>query len=142
MDSDKTLSDIKNEITEVTKVVRDNNYIPVAAALVTKFNKRVTININGWNKNFAYLNSKLYLFYNIIYHYKREKYDFIDMDGITADFTENNPYKSLNDFKLKFNPTIYEYIGEFDLVINPAYYQMLWTSGKLHKEFQKERVSD
>ena len=142
MDSDKTLSDIKNEITEVTKVVRDNNYIPVASALVTKFNKRVTININGWNKNFAYLNSKLYLFYNIIYHYKREKYDFIDMDGITADFTENNPYKSLNDFKLKFNPTIYEYIGEFDLVINPAYYQMLWTSGKLHKEFQKERVSD
>lgn len=142
MESDKNLSSIKNEIIAITKVVKDNKKYIIAGAFITKFNNRISIVINGHDKNYPLLNSKLYLFYNIIMHYKALDYEYLDMNGITADFNENNPYKSLNDFKLKFKPTIYEYIGEFDLVINPAFYQMLWSTGKLNKEFQKERVSN
>lgn len=138
--SDKTLSDIKKEIVAITNVVKNNNKFVVAGALASKHNNRVNIIVNGHDKNYPSLNSKLYLFYNIIKYYKEKGFEYLDMNGITIDFTDENPYKNLNNFKLKFNPTIYEYIGEFDLVINNAYYQMLWNSGKLHKEFQKERV--
>lgn len=140
MISDKNLNDIKNEIISLTKIIKEKSKSIVAGALVTKFKNKVSIVINGHDKNFTSLNSKLYLFYYIITYYKSLGYEYVDLNGITADFNESNPYKALNDFKLKFNPIIYEYIGEFDLIINSAFYQMLWSSGKLNKEFQKERI--
>lgn len=140
--SDKNLNDIKNEIIAITKIIKEKSKSIVAGALITKFKNKVSIVINGHDKNFANLNSKLYLFYYIINYYKNLGYEYLDLNGITVDFNEGNPYKTLNEFKLKFNPTIYEYIGEFDLIINSAFYQMLWSSGKLNKEFQKERVSN
>ena len=36
-----------------------------------------------------------------------------------------------------FNPDVYEYIGEFDLVINDKEYNKLLKSGLLAKEFNK-----
>lgn len=144
MESDKKLNNIKSEIINITQFINRENKIKyiIAGALVTKLDNRVNVIINGHDKQYKFLNSKLYLFYNIILYYKENNYEYLDMDGITIDFTNDNPYKSLNEFKLMFKPTIYEYIGEFDLIINPAYYQMLWNTGKLKKEFQKERISN
>lgn len=142
MASDKKLNDIKNEIIAITRVVKENNKFVIAGALISKLNNRINIIINGYDKSYPSIQSKLYLFYYLIMHYKNEGFEYMDMNGITLDFTDSNPYKSLNEFKLKFKPIIYEYIGEFDLVINAAYYQMLWSTGKLHKEFQKERISN
>ena len=50
----------------------------------------------------------------------------------------DNPYHGLNRFKNGFNPDIYEYIGEFDLVIDEKNYNHLLKSGLLAKEFNKE----
>lgn len=61
------------------------------------------------------------------------------MNGITGDMTENNPYKDVNEFKLKFNPTTFEYIGEFDLIVNKPFHQLLWSTGKIQKEFFKPK---
>ena len=36
-----------------------------------------------------------------------------------------------------FNPDVYEYIGEFDLVIDEKQYDKLLKSGLLAKEFNK-----
>ena len=76
--------------------------------------------------------------YSIMNYYKNENLSFLDLNGITGDFTKNNPYKGLNDFKLSWNPKVFEYIGEFDLIINQTKYSLLWSSNKLQKEFEKK----
>ena len=82
----------------------------------------------------------LYIFYKIIEEYKKAGYLYLDLYGITADFTDSNPYKALNDFKLKFKPTVYEYIGEFDLIVNKPFHQLLWSTNQIQKEFYKPAI--
>ena len=60
--------------------------------------------------------------------------------GITGDFSQTNPYKGLNDFKLGFKPRIYEYIGEYDLPIQKNKYQKLRSNGELAKIFNKTDI--
>ena len=69
-------------------------------------------------------------------NFNKDKYDYVDLNGITGDFSDSNPYKGLNQFKLGFNPYIYELIGEFDLVINPKLYEILLATNLLQKEFK------
>ena len=47
----------------------------------------------------------------------------MDLNGITADLSKENHYYGLNRFKMGFNPDVYEYIGEFDLVIDEKQYE-------------------
>ena len=63
----------------------------------------------------------------------------MDLNGITGDFTNKNPYRELNRFKLKFKPTVYEYIGEFDLIVNKPIHQILWSTNKIQKEFYRAK---
>ena len=51
-----------------------------------------------------------------------------------------NPYKELNAFKLKFKPNVFEYIGEFDLIVNKPFHQLLWSTNQIQKEFYKPPV--
>ena len=46
-------------------------------------------------------------------------------------FTNTSAYKGLNDFKIKFNPTIYEFIGEFDLIVSDNIFKKTYKN-KLH----------
>jgi lipid II:glycine glycyltransferase (peptidoglycan interpeptide bridge formation enzyme) len=105
------------------------------AALVTKYEGRVTIIITGQKEDFRMIDAKTFMYFKIIEEYKNAGYDYIDLYGITGDFTDKNPYKKLNDFKLKFKPSIFEYIGEFDLIVNKPFYQILTSTNKIQKEF-------
>ena len=111
----------------------------LGAAFVVKYEGRVTIIISGYNKDFQGIDIKTYIFYKIIEEYKKAGYLYLDMYGITADFTDTNPYKELNEFKLKFKPTVYEYIGEFDLILNKINYYFLNKKNLIEKEFQKNK---
>ncbi|MDE5888969.1 MAG: peptidoglycan bridge formation glycyltransferase FemA/FemB family protein [Bacilli bacterium] len=79
----------------------------------------------------------------LIEYYKND-YDFMDLNGITGDFTRTNPYKGLDEFKKGFNPLPFEYIGEFDFIINEGLYRSLEQSGQLSKEFKRKekRISE
>ena len=59
------------------------------------------------------------------------------MNGITGDFTDKNPYNGLNNFKLGFNPKIYELIGEYDLILKPRAYKKLNNNGTLARVLNK-----
>ena len=80
------------------------------------------------------------MYYKIIEEYKKKGYLFFDLYGITADYSDTNPYKELNKFKLKFKPNVYEYIGELDLIVNKPFHQILWSTNKIQKEFYKPAV--
>jgi lipid II:glycine glycyltransferase (peptidoglycan interpeptide bridge formation enzyme) len=79
------------------------------------------------------------MYYKIIKDYKDNGYLYLDLYGITGDFEDTNPYKNLNEFKLKFEPTVYEYIGEFDLIVNKPFHQFLWSTNKIQKEFYRSK---
>lgn len=137
MDSDRKLQSYKNDVINATyNINRDpNKYI--AGAFCIKYLNRVHIVISGFNEIYGSLNPNYFL-HNEIFKYYKNNFDYVDLNGITGDFSNNNPYKGLNKFKLGFNPYIYEFIGEFDLVINKRIYELLLTTNLLQKEFKKD----
>ncbi len=134
MSSDSRLCIIKNEIINATEGLRANDNKIVAGALVIKYDNRVHIVKSLFDRNFANLNANYFLYDAIINNYKTD-YEFLDLGGISGDFRSTSPYRGLNRFILGFNPHIYEYIGEFDLVINRLNYDTLLETGKLAQEF-------
>ena len=135
-DLDKKISELEKKINIVNNRLKNGILSEtIGGALIIKSNHKVKLVIGGTDENFPNLNYKYFLYYNMIEYYKKMGYQYFDLNGITGNFTDNNPYKKLNDFVLSFNPLVYEYIGEFDLVINNTYYNILWNSGKLKKEF-------
>lgn len=140
MASDMRLNDLHSEISMLNKKVEggiEKEFI--GAALIVKYEGRINVLETGTDPNFEFLEPKHFLFYKLITEYKKRGYSFFDMNGITGDFSERNPYYGLNKFKESFNPSIYEYIGEFDLIVNKALYQYLISSNKLAKEFDKSQ---
>jgi len=68
------------------------------------------------------------------------EFKYADLNGITGDFSRENPYEGLNEFKLGFQPRVYEYIGEYDLPIREKKYLKLRSSGALAKLFNKTDI--
>ena len=59
------------------------------------------------------------------------------MNGVTGNWGANSSYYGLNHFKLKFNPTINEFVGEFDLVCNDFTFRKLIKTSFIEDEFAK-----
>ena len=135
MASDKILLSYKNDIMEASKSIQDGIHSVIGGALVVKHNNTVSIVYSAFDKSYKRFSPNYFLHYNIIKYYK-DKYQYLDLNGITGDFTINNPYHGLNRFKLGFNPNIYEFIGEFDLIIEPKSYEILLKNGILSKTFE------
>ena len=135
INSDRNLTRYKNQIMEASKKYSDNELEKyIAGAIVIKTQNKVSIYCSGYDKAYKRFNPNYFLYYSIINYYK-DSYNYLELNGITGDFSNNNPYYGLNQFKCGFNPRIYEYIGELDLVINEKVYNKLLVTGKLHKEF-------
>ena len=136
MQSDKALLAYKNDIAEASKYLNANIETYVAGAIVIKYNNRITIQFSGFDRNLKRYSANYFLYFAILAYYQQD-FKYADLNGITADFDKNSPYHGLNRFKMGFNPDIYEYIGEFDLVINESSYNHLLKSGLLAKELNK-----
>lgn len=139
MNSDRTLLKYKTDIIEATNGLRENKKIYIAGAFTIKFNNRVYIVVSGYDKKYAHFNPNYFLHYKILDYYK-DDLTFVDLNGLTGDFTNDNPYKGLNEFKLGFRPKVYEFIGEYDLIINELRYAKLSHLGLLAKEFNHKDI--
>lgn len=140
MVSDKTLGTLNENIAYATRCLAQNKELCIGGAITIKYKNRINILISGYDKNYKQYCPNYNLYYSLLEEYKNE-YDFIDLNGITGDFTNENPYKGLNDFKKGFNPYSFEYIGEFDFIINPGLYKSMEENGILAKEFNKKQKS-
>ena len=135
--SDKALETYRDNIAEATKHLAVNKKAYIAGALTIRYKNRVYIIISGFDQRYRNFCPNYYLHYQLIEYYKKD-YDYLDLNGITGDFTTNNPYKGLDQFKLGFNPLTFEYIGEYDFIINENVYQSMIQSGQLAKEFNRK----
>ena len=138
MNSDKALLSYKNDIAIANKYILKNEKTYIAGALVIKYGSTITILISGYDKKFKDYSPNYYLYYNILMNYKNE-YKNACLNGVSGDFSKENKYYGLNKFKMGFNPDIYEYIGEFDLVLNKINYYFLNKKNLINKEFKKDK---
>ena len=54
---------------------------------------------------------------------------------LSSDFSDQYKYFDFNKTKLDFDPVIYEFIGEFDIVLNELLFKKIQSKGLLSKEF-------
>lgn len=130
MESDKKLLAYKNDVLEATKGSTEIGKKYIAGAMVLKYNNRIDIVMSGYDTKEKRFNANYYLHHAIINYYKKD-YDILDLNGLTGDFTDKNPYSGLNHFKLGFKPKVYELIGEYDLLLKPMTYKKLYNNGTL-----------
>jgi len=140
MESDAVLNTISNNMQIATTYLAQNKTKYIAGAITIKYKNRVSILISGYDKEFNKFCPNYFLHYELIKYYKKD-YDYIDLNGITGDYSTNNPYKGLDNFKKGFNPLTFEYIGEYDYIINEGLYKSLDQSGQLAKEFERKEKS-
>ena len=138
MNSDQTIDSLKKDIIIATRGLSLNRFEYIAGAITIKYKNRIYILISGFDKKFERCNANYFLHYSLCKYYKKD-YDYIDFNGITGKFTKDNPYNGLNEFKLGFNPKLFEFIGEFDLIINKGAYTLLDKNGLLNKEFVRKQ---
>lgn len=138
MNSDRKLLSYKNDILEATERNSKHEKIYIGGALVIKYQNRVQIIASGYDKKFKRFNPNYFLHHKIIEYYKND-YNYLDLNGMSGDFTKDSPYYGLNKFKLGFHPNIYEFIGEFDFIINQKKYKKLLSNGTLAKIFNKKK---
>lgn len=134
MQSDKDLLKFKNDIISATEGLRKNKYKFIGAAIVIKFKNRISLVESGFDPIYDHLSPSYYLYSALIERYKND-YDFLDLNGIASNFFPNTKYSKYNEEKLAFNPTIYEFIGEFDLIINDFAFKRAQSKGLLSSEF-------
>ena len=136
MESDRRLLAYKNDIMEATNGSKMFGKKYIGGAMVVKYNNRIDIVMSGYDPKYKRFNTNYFL-HNAIINYYKDSYEILDLNGMTGDFTDKNPYYGLNKFKLGFNPKIYELIGEYDLLLKPMAYRKLYNNGTLAKVLNK-----
>ena len=137
MTSDKKLQGYKEEIIKATAGLKKGQTVYIAGALVIKHFNRVCILASGFNKEYKDLNPNHFLHYAIFERYK-PYFSYCDMNGVTGKFDESSEYYGLNQFKQKWDPTIYEFVGEFDLICNERIFKKLIKTSFIEDEFNKK----
>ncbi len=136
--SDHILEILKQEIVFATHELAKKQKGYIAGAITIKYQNRISIITSGFDPHYKRENPNHFLHYELLKYYQ-DNYDFIDLNGITGDFTKENPYYGLNKFKLGFHPKCFEYIGEFDFIINPGLYKGMQHTGLIKEEFYKKQ---
>lgn len=132
MKSDKDLLRYKNEVVVATDGLKKNKFKYVGGALLIKYYNRVSIVLSGVEDNNT---TSLSYLYNYLIDTCKDNYDFLDLNGLASNFSSDSKYDLFNSTKLDFIPNIYEFIGEFDIVLNELLFKKIQSKGLLSKEF-------
>ncbi len=127
MESDKLLIIYKEYLVNSITLLRNHpEGISIGGTIIVKEKDTVHLLIDGYDKTYSKF-CPLYLTkWEIIKKYLNSNFKYFDMNAVTGifDTKEENPYRGLNEMKLGFNTTVYEYIGEFNLIINNPIYAL------------------
>ena len=133
------LNELKNELIYATKLLKEEpNGIVIASMLITKYKDEASIFMDGYNKDFKKINAKHLMTWKLIEKYSKEKYKKFNLGGMTNPNLNNNKYDGLNEFKLSFDATCIEYIGDLELVTNNALYNIYRNSKPLRFILKKK----
>lgn len=135
MESDRNLILIKQQVVQATNNLKKHKYEYIAAALIVRFENRISIVASGYDSKFIAFNPMFYMYESIIERYKND-YDFLDLNGLANSFSETSPYYKFNESKIGMKPDVYEFIGEFDYIIDEGKFRRIQSAGLLSEEFK------
>ena len=117
LEADNLLASYKEQLMRATQLLKEHpDGIITACALVIKNGKEAVLLIDSRDKAYSSFNSKHILLWKIMEKYAREGYTKFNLGGVSNVKLKPNKFKGLNDFKCNFNPKVYEYLGDFELV--------------------------
>lgn len=125
MISDKKLHEYKKSImssTEFLKKYPDGKIL--ATSLVIHHKKGADCLIFYEDPNYINYNGGDLLIYEMCQRYASMNLKYLNLGPATGNFDKKSPYYKKIVNRLGFNTTIIEYIGEFNLVINPLMYKI------------------
>lgn len=132
MQSDKDLLKYKDEVVIATEGLKLNKNKYIGGAVIVKYQNRVSVVLDAFEKESFF--SEYYL-YNYFIETFKDSYEFLDLFGLASNFDYDSKYVSFNKPKLDFNPNIYEFIGEFDMVLSELLFKKIQSKSLLSKEF-------
>lgn len=96
----------------------------IASILLVKQQDTISILLDATDNKFKSFNAKHLLIWSLISKYQNLGFKKFNLGGCANPELENNKYAGLNQFKTNFNAKIYEYSGDYELIINKAMYFM------------------
>ena len=117
LEADNLLASYKEQLLRATALLKDYpEGIITACALVIKNGPEAVLLIDSRDKEYSAFNSKHILLWKIMSKYASEGYKKFNLGAVSNVKLKPNKFKGLNDFKCNFNPKVYEYLGDFELV--------------------------
>jgi lipid II:glycine glycyltransferase (peptidoglycan interpeptide bridge formation enzyme) len=131
--SDNKIHDLKDEITNVTRLIFDENNankkIIISSIITFKYFNKISIIKSTYGLSNSNVDGNYFITYLLIQFYKKQNFEYLNLNSIS----ENELFNSY-DYRLSFNPEIIEYIPEYDLVLNKKYYDLLNKLSYLNKK--------
>ena len=125
MTSDSNVLEYKNNMILSTKLLKEYpNGLPIGGAIVIKYDNAAFILIDGIDDKYSNLNASYLLKWQMIDDYNKEGLKYLNLNGVSGDFSSDSKFKGVNDTKLGFNTIITEYVGEFDIILNSFNYKL------------------
>ena len=126
MESDKLLVTYKEFLVNSITLLKNNpEGITIAGTIIIKEEDSINLIIDGYDKNYGKLSPLHLLKWEITKKYCNSTTKYFNMNALNnISEKENNRYKGLNDSKFSFNSIAYEYIGEFNLIVNNPVYAL------------------
>ncbi len=125
LEADNLLASYKEQLMSATELLKTYpDGIITACALVIKNGSEIVLLIDSRDVKYSSFNSKHLLLWKIMSKYASEGYKTFNLGAVSNIKLKPNKYQGLNDFKCNFNPKIYEYLGDFELVTMKSLYLM------------------
>ena len=123
--SDKMLHTYKKDIVSSTKLLKSNpDGIICGVAVTIEDAHGVNIIVNHVDSLYTKYNPDIILTYEIMKQYGKMNYKYINIGSVTGNFDPNSKYYPILENKLGFNSSILEYVGQFNIVLNPTMYHI------------------
>ena len=136
--TDSLLNKYENKLITATSLLKSNpDGIVLASLMVIKYYGTVYMFMDGYDKNYRYLNAKHLLLWKVIEEYSKKGFKKFNFGGI-SNINNDTKYKGLNDFRMSFGSCAIEYAGDFELVTNNTLYFMYEKTRKLSNIIKKK----
>ena len=124
MEADKELANYKKQLIEATNLIREYpTGLVLSSMMVVKHRSEVTLFMDGYDKRFKGFNAKHLIMWKVLEKYSSQGFKRFNLGGVTDVRIKHEKYDGLNTFKTNFNASVFEYIGDLELVTNgPKYF--------------------
>ena len=121
--SDKMLHTYKKDIVASTRLLKSfPNGLVCGVALTISESRGVNILFNYYDKAYERYHVEILMNYEIMKYFGKEGYQYINLGTVSGNFDKNSKYYYMLQNKIGFNSSILEYIGQFDIILNPTMY--------------------